>query len=162
MKKYSTEDLLLFLDVILTGEEFAEYSAEEREAMFRAIRDRLSALPLSVTIQRGEDGYWLCLNGKRHKGAVHLDEAGGIVQKAIEECCTEDVRSKSVKSRLTERQRENEIKEALRQATKCMAGMLPLVGDKKIQDLYRQALDGLESVLFKGIRADDVKEADHD
>ena len=69
---------------------------------------------------------------------------------------------RAIRSRLTERQRENEIKEALRQATKCMAGMLPLVGDKKIQDLYRQALDGLESVLFKGIRADDVKEADHD
>jgi len=38
MKIYSDEDLLLFLDVILTGQEFAEYSAEERTEMFRAIR----------------------------------------------------------------------------------------------------------------------------
>ncbi|MCK9604750.1 MAG: hypothetical protein M0R66_10375 [Candidatus Omnitrophica bacterium] len=38
MKKYPEEELILFLDVILTGEEFAEYTAEEREAMFRQIR----------------------------------------------------------------------------------------------------------------------------
>lgn len=95
MKPPSIEDLLLFLDVILTGEEFAEYSAEEREAMFRAIRVIVAgALEPKVVIQRGDDGFWVCLKGKTAEGLIHLDSGAAVVRRALEECCTVDCRSK--------------------------------------------------------------------
>ena len=77
-----------------------EYLVAERRR-WRLMVDAISALIESsgekqekpkVWIQRGDDGYWLVLEGKDHSGMLHLDVRGSIVQWAIEECCTEDVR----------------------------------------------------------------------
>lgn len=84
---HSIEDILLFLDVILTGQEFAEYSADEREAMFREIREIVAKEPERDKLHALRRTIWLAVRSVPGHAviipkseAIDYDEKDSIIE----------------------------------------------------------------------------------
>lgn len=84
--------------ILKDGEECGDKYSQTHFAKVKMSETKPTPTVPRVWIQRGDDGYWLGLDGATHKGMIHLDVRGSIVREAIEECCTVDARSAIAKA----------------------------------------------------------------